>query len=57
MIIENRNDYIRYRFQRAKESFDEAMILADKQKMECCCKPAVLFMFLCSCGIVAEKQY
>lgn len=32
MIIENRNDYIRYRFQRAKESFDEAMILADNKR-------------------------
>jgi hypothetical protein len=32
MIIENRNDYIFYRLNRAKESFEEAMILADSNK-------------------------
>ena len=31
MIIENRNDYINYRFQRAKESFEEALILAENK--------------------------
>jgi uncharacterized protein len=29
MIVENRDDYISYRFQRANESFDEALILAE----------------------------
>jgi hypothetical protein len=32
MIIDNRNDYIKYRFQRAIESFDEALILADNKR-------------------------
>ena len=32
MIIENRNDYILYRFNRAKESFEEALILAGNSK-------------------------
>jgi len=30
MTIENRDDYIRYRFHRAEESYEEAMILAEK---------------------------
>jgi uncharacterized protein (UPF0332 family) len=29
MIIENLDDYINYRFQRANESFDEALIMAE----------------------------
>jgi uncharacterized protein len=32
MTIENRGDYIKYRFYRAQESLDDAMILADKEK-------------------------
>jgi hypothetical protein len=32
MTIENREDYIKYRFNRAQESLDDAMILADKDK-------------------------
>ncbi len=32
MIIDNRNDYIKYRFQRAIESFDEALILAENKR-------------------------
>ena len=32
MIINNQNDYINYRFQRAIESFEEAMILADNKR-------------------------
>jgi uncharacterized protein (UPF0332 family) len=32
MIIEDRNDYIKYRFQRAAESFDEALIMAENQR-------------------------
>jgi len=32
MIIESREDYINYRFRRAKESFDEALILAENKK-------------------------
>ena len=32
MIIENRDDYIKYRFHKAKESFEEALILAEKGK-------------------------
>jgi len=32
MIIDNRNDYIKYRFNRAIESFDEALILADNKR-------------------------
>ncbi|HET54191.1 MAG TPA: HEPN domain-containing protein [Ignavibacteria bacterium] len=31
-MIENRNDYILYRFNRAKESFEEALILAGNNK-------------------------
>lgn len=32
MTIENRDDYIKYRFHRAEESFDEALILAEKER-------------------------
>lgn len=32
MTIENRNEYINYRFHRAEESFEEALILADKER-------------------------
>ena len=32
MTIKNRDDYIKYRFHRAEESFDEALILAEKEK-------------------------
>ena len=32
MKIENREDYIKYRFRRAMESFDEALILAENGK-------------------------
>ena len=32
MTIENRDDYIQYRFHRAKESHEEALILAEKDK-------------------------
>jgi uncharacterized protein (UPF0332 family) len=32
MIIDNRNDYINYRFQRAIESFEEALILAENKR-------------------------
>ena len=32
MKIQNREDYINYRFHRAKESFDEALFLAENKK-------------------------
>jgi uncharacterized protein (UPF0332 family) len=32
MTIENRDDYIAYRFERAKESLEEALILAENKK-------------------------
>jgi uncharacterized protein (UPF0332 family) len=32
MTIDNRADYVKYRFHRAEESLDEALILADKEK-------------------------
>ena len=32
MTIENREDYIKYRFYRAKESYEDALILAEKGK-------------------------
>lgn len=32
MLIENREDYIRYRFQIAEESLDDAKVLLQKQK-------------------------
>ncbi|RPH34047.1 MAG: HEPN domain-containing protein [Bacteroidales bacterium] len=32
MIIDNRNDYIKYRFHRATESFEEALILAENMR-------------------------
>jgi uncharacterized protein (UPF0332 family) len=32
MTIDNRDDYVKYRFHRAEESLDEALILADKEK-------------------------
>lgn len=32
MSIENREEYINYRFQRAVESYEEALILADNQR-------------------------
>jgi uncharacterized protein len=31
MMVDNRDDYIRYRFKRAVESFDEALIMADNK--------------------------
>jgi len=31
MTIENHDDYISYRFHRAEESFEEALILAEKK--------------------------
>ncbi len=32
MLIENRNDYVLYRFQRAVESYEEALILAENNR-------------------------
>ena len=32
MTINSQDDYVKYRFQRAKESFDEALILADNER-------------------------
>jgi uncharacterized protein (UPF0332 family) len=32
MTIDNRDDYIKYRFHRSEESFEEAMILVEKGK-------------------------
>ena len=32
MTISNRSDYIKYRFHRAEEAYDEAIILAEKEK-------------------------
>ena len=32
MIIDNRNDYIKYRFQRALESYEEALILLENKR-------------------------
>lgn len=32
MILENRDDYINYRFKKAEESFDDALILAGRNK-------------------------
>ena len=32
MSINNRTDYIKYRLQRAEESFDDALILAEKER-------------------------
>lgn len=32
MTINNRDDYIQYRFQRAEESFEEALILAETER-------------------------
>jgi len=32
MTIGNRDDYIKYRFRRSEETFDEALILAEKEK-------------------------
>lgn len=32
MILENRDDYINYRFRKAEELFDDALILSDKNK-------------------------
>jgi uncharacterized protein (UPF0332 family) len=32
MIVDNREDYIQYRFQRAYESFDEALIMANNER-------------------------
>jgi uncharacterized protein len=32
MTIENQDDYIKYRFKRAEESFDEALILIENKK-------------------------
>ena len=32
MIIENRDDYIQYRFRRAGESYEEALILAERER-------------------------
>ena len=32
MTVGSRDDYIKYRFQRAEESFDDALILAEKER-------------------------
>lgn len=32
MTISNKDDYIKYRFHRSEETFDEALILAEKEK-------------------------
>jgi uncharacterized protein (UPF0332 family) len=32
MTIENHDDYIKYRFKRAEESFEEALILIENKK-------------------------
>jgi uncharacterized protein (UPF0332 family) len=32
MTIENKDEYIKYRFQRALESYEEALILAENNK-------------------------
>ena len=32
MTIDNREDYIRYRLQRAEESYEDALILAENQR-------------------------
>jgi uncharacterized protein len=32
MIVDNRNDYMKYRFQRAIESFEEALIMAENNR-------------------------
>jgi hypothetical protein len=32
MMMDNRDEYIKYRFKRAKESFDEALILAENHR-------------------------
>ncbi len=32
MIIDNRNDYIQYRFHRATETYEEALILAENKR-------------------------
>jgi uncharacterized protein (UPF0332 family) len=32
MTVENRNDYIRYRFHRASESFEDALILLQNKR-------------------------
>lgn len=32
MKLENQDDYIKYRFKRAEESFDDALILIEKKK-------------------------
>jgi hypothetical protein len=32
MTIGNQDDYIKYRFHRSEESFEEAIILAEKEK-------------------------
>jgi uncharacterized protein (UPF0332 family) len=32
MTIDNKDDYIKYRFHRSEETFDEALILAEKEK-------------------------
>ena len=53
MTMENRGDYIAYRFHRAEESFEEAIILADKGKWNSvinrlyyCCFYAVIALLL-----------
>ena len=32
MTIENRDDYIQYRFHRSEESYEEALILAERER-------------------------
>ena len=32
MIIENRDEYINYRFHRAEETFEEALIMAKEER-------------------------
>jgi uncharacterized protein (UPF0332 family) len=50
MTIDNKDDYIEYRFHRSEETFDEALVLAEKEKWN-----AVLnkLYYSCFCAVIA----
>jgi len=57
MTMENREDYIKYRFHRAEESLKEALILADNGMWNRGNQQIVLFMFLCGNCSFTETRH
>ncbi|MFH1161078.1 MAG: HEPN domain-containing protein [bacterium] len=56
MISENRNDYIKYRFQRAIESFEEALILADNKRWNAVVNRLYYFCFYAIIALLLKNN-